>query len=95
VLPIMVFTTGSAIITPTLTLLMLDLFPTMRGMVSSLQGFFHFALAAVVAGSIAPLLAASLQALALGMTAFACAGLVLWYVYLRHMRTLGKPLTPS
>ena len=70
VLPIMVFTTGSAIITPTVTLLMLDLFPAMRGLVSSLQGFFHFALAAIVAGSIAPLLAQSLQALALGMAGF-------------------------
>ncbi|HEY1461326.1 MAG TPA: multidrug effflux MFS transporter [Casimicrobiaceae bacterium] len=95
VLPIMVFTTGSAIITPTLTLLMLDLFPTLRGLVSSLQGFFHFALAAVVAGSIAPLLATSLHALALGMLAFSCASLALWFVYLRHMRALGKPLTSS
>lgn len=95
VLPIMVFTTGSAIITPTLTLLMLDLFPAMRGLVSSLQGFFHFALAAIVAGSIAPLLAISLQALALGMTAFSCASLALWLVYQRHMRALGKPLTLS
>jgi len=85
VLPIMIFTSGSALITPTLMLLMLDLFPTMRGMASSLQGFFHFALAAVVAGTISPLLATSLHGLALGMGAFSLASLTLWIVYLRYM----------
>jgi len=86
VLPIMIFTTGSALITPTLMLLLLDLFPTMRGMASSLQGFFHFALAAVVSGTISPLLATSLHGLALGMGAFSLASLTLWMVYLRYMR---------
>ena len=52
---------------PSVTLLMLDLFPTMRGMASSLQGFVHFSLSAVVAGTIAPFLVQSLPALALGM----------------------------
>ncbi len=86
VLPIMIFTSGSALITPTLMLLLLDLFPTMRGMASSLQGFFHFALAAVVAGTISPFLATSLHGLALGMGAFSLASLTLWTVYLRYMR---------
>ena len=66
----MVFTIGSAVAAPSVMLLILDLFPTMRGLASSLQGFFHFALAAVNAGSIAPLLAHSLKALALGMAGF-------------------------
>jgi MFS transporter, DHA1 family, multidrug resistance protein len=90
VLPIMVYTTGSAVITPTATLLMLDLFPTMRGLVSSLQGFFHFALAAIVAGSIAPLLAASLQAMALGMAGFTLASVLLWFFYLHHTRATPR-----
>jgi DHA1 family bicyclomycin/chloramphenicol resistance-like MFS transporter len=85
VLPIMLYTMGSAVAAPSVTLLMLDLFPTMRGLASSLQGFFHFALAAVNAGSIAPLLAHSLKALALGMAAFTLAGLFLWLVYLRRL----------
>jgi DHA1 family bicyclomycin/chloramphenicol resistance-like MFS transporter len=84
VLPIMVYTMGSAVITPTVTLLMLDLFPTMRGLASSLQGFFHFALAGVVAGSIGPMLAWSLRAMALGMASFALASLLLWLAYLRR-----------
>jgi DHA1 family bicyclomycin/chloramphenicol resistance-like MFS transporter len=90
VLPIMLYTMGSAVAAPSVTLLMLDLFPTMRGLASSLQGFFHFALAAVNAGSIAPLLAHSLKALALGMAAFTLAGLFLWLVYLRRLPASGR-----
>ena len=86
VLPIMLYTMGSSVVMPTASLLMIDLFPTMRGLASSLQGFFHFALAAVNAGSIAPLLAHSLKALALGMAAFTVASLVLWLAYQRRAR---------
>ena len=67
VLPIMIYTVGSALIMPSVTLLLLDLFPTMRGMTSSLQGFVQFGLGGMVAGSIAPLLARSLPMLAWGM----------------------------
>lgn len=90
VLPIMMFTTGSAIVTPTATLLFMDLFPKMRGLASSLQGCFHFGLAAVVAGTISPLLAQSLKGLALGMAAFTIAGFVVWLVYQRHARALAR-----
>jgi DHA1 family bicyclomycin/chloramphenicol resistance-like MFS transporter len=90
VLPIMLYTMGSAVAAPSITLLMLDLFPTMRGLASSLQGFFHFALAAVNAGSIAPLLAHSLKALALGMAGFTLASLFLWLIYLRRFPASGR-----
>jgi len=86
VLPIFVFGIGSALVTPSATLLMLDLFPTMRGMASSLQGFVHFALSAVVAGTIAPFLVRSLSALALGMAVAAVASFSLWLVYQRRAR---------
>ena len=66
VLPIMIYTVGSSLIMPSVTLLLLDLFPTMRGMTSSLQGFVQFALGGVVAGTIAPLLARSLTGAGLG-----------------------------
>jgi DHA1 family bicyclomycin/chloramphenicol resistance-like MFS transporter len=87
VLPLFVFTCGSSLIMPTITLLLLDLFPTMRGMTSSLQGFVQFALGGVVAGTIAPLLAHSLTALALGMAAFTGTSFVLWLVYQHRTRT--------
>jgi MFS transporter, DHA1 family, multidrug resistance protein len=90
VLPIMLYTMGSAVAAPSITLLMLDLFPAMRGLASSLQGFFHFSLAAVNAGSIAPLLAHSLKALALGMAGFTLASLFLWLIYLRRFPASGR-----
>ncbi len=86
VLPIMVYTTGSAIATPTLTLLLLDLVPASRGLVSSLQGFVQFSIAGFNAGTIAPFLAHSLVTLAIGMAAFTGAGFVLWLVYQRRAR---------
>ena len=84
VLPIMLYTMGSSVVMPTAMLLLLDLFPTMRGLASSLQSFIHFGLAAINAGSIAPFLAQSLKAMALGMTGFTIASVVLWLTYLRR-----------
>jgi DHA1 family bicyclomycin/chloramphenicol resistance-like MFS transporter len=84
VLPIMIYAMGSSVTMPSATLLLLDLFPTMRGLASSLQGFLQFVLAAVNAGTIAPMLAGSLMALALGMATFTVMSLLLWITYLRH-----------
>jgi MFS transporter, DHA1 family, multidrug resistance protein len=86
VFPIMIYTMGSSIVMPTVTLLLLDLFPTMRGLASSLQGFLHFALAALNAGTIAPFLAHSLKALASGMAGFTLLSAALWAVYRQRMR---------
>lgn len=88
--PILACTLGWALAMPSITLTMLDLFPTMRGMTASLQGFAQFALGAVVAGSISPLLSDSLPALAWGMAAFIAASGVSWLVYRRHTRTPRK-----
>jgi len=86
VLPIFVYCVGSALVMPSATLLMLDLFPTMRGMASSLQGFVHFSLAAIVAGTVAPFLVRSLGALALGMAGAAVASFALWLAYQHRAR---------
>ena len=83
VLPLMVFTLGSSLVMPSLTLILLDLFPAMRGMASSLQGFAQFAFSGFNAGTIAPLLAGSLTTLAAGMLCFTCASYALWLLYLR------------
>jgi len=94
VLPIMIFTLGSSLAAPSITLLMLDLFPSIRGMASSLQGFVQFALSGVVAGTVAPFLSHSVRALALGMTAFTVVGLALWLVYQRRAQTHLKGWHP-
>ena len=81
VLPIALFTLGSSLAMPSLTLLLLDLFPTMRGLASSLQGFVQFAFAGIIAGTIAPFLAQTLVGLATGMVAFTVASFTLWRLY--------------
>ena len=90
VLPMFVFTLGSSLIMPSVTLIILDLFPAMRGMTSSLAGFVQFALGAVVAGSISPLLSRSLTSLAWGMAVFAGASYALWLAYQRGARPALK-----
>jgi DHA1 family bicyclomycin/chloramphenicol resistance-like MFS transporter len=91
VLPVFVFCIGSALIMPSVTLLILDLFPAIRGLASSLQGFVHFSLSAVTAGTVAPLLSHSVGALAGGMAAFTVASYALWLVYLAR----GRPAAPT
>ncbi len=93
VLPILLFAIGSSIVMPSVTLLILDLFPATRGLASSLQGFVQFAVSGLNAGTIAPLLSGSLRALALGMAGFALASFALWqiYSYRNPLSTKGSP----
>jgi len=94
VFPVFVFCIGTSLVMPSVTLLMLDLFPTMRGMASSLQGFVHFSLSAVVAGTIAPFLVRSLKTLSLGMLAAAMARFALWLGYQRRTGSHLKEWQP-
>ena len=94
VLPIMILTLGSSVAPPSIALLMLDLFPAVREITSSLQGFVQSALLGVVAGTVAPFLAHSGGALALGMTGFTAAGFSLWLVYQRRAQTHLKGWHP-
>jgi MFS transporter, DHA1 family, multidrug resistance protein len=84
VMPMTVFTLGSSLVMPSLTLLLLDIFPTMRGLASSLQGFVQFAFSGVVAGTISPLLAQTLAGLALGMFSFTVASYAVWRLFRRR-----------
>ena len=68
--------------------IVLDLFPTMRGLVSSLQGFVQILLSAIVAGMISPLLSGSVRHLALGMAASLLLGSVCWLLYVRNQPVL-------
>jgi len=83
VLPIMIYTMGMAFAMPTLTLLALDLFPDNRGLSSSLLGFEHSFLAALIAGGLAPLLSYSALTLACGMALLATLGCASWILYWR------------
>ena len=81
--PVAVFTIGSAMVTPSVTIMLLDLFPATRGLASSLQGFVQFTLGGFNAGTIAPLLDATLLTMALGMAAFTAASYAIWRLYRR------------
>lgn len=78
VLPIFFYTYGMSIMAPILTLLVIDLFPDIKGTVASCQSFTQTMLGAVVSGLIVPVLVGSVLWLALGQLAFALIGLVLW-----------------
>jgi DHA1 family bicyclomycin/chloramphenicol resistance-like MFS transporter len=83
VLPIAIYTFGSSLIMPSVTLTLLDLFARNRGMVSSLQSFVQIFFSAVNAGAVAPFLAQSTHWLALGMLVATLASFSLWHIYRR------------
>ena len=78
VMPLFFYTFGMSLVAPILTLLVMDLFPNIRGTVASCQSFTQTMLGAAVAGLIAPFLMHSVLWLALGQLAFAVIGLCLW-----------------
>jgi DHA1 family bicyclomycin/chloramphenicol resistance-like MFS transporter len=83
VLPLFFYTFGMSMVAPAVTLLVLDLFPAIRGTVASCQSFVQTLLGAIVAGVIAPVLAQSVLSLAAGQLAFGVAGLFLWHTGFR------------
>lgn len=78
VLPLFFYTLGMSLVAPVLTLLVMDLFPHIRGTVASCQSFTQTMLSAGVAGLAAPFLVHSVLWLAAGQLACAVIGLVLW-----------------
>lgn len=83
VLPVMIYTIGMALAMPSVTLITLDLFPQLRGMTSSLQGFAHSLVAGVAAGVVSPLLSHSALTLSFGMGGMLSLGWLAWMLYLR------------
>jgi MFS transporter, DHA1 family, multidrug resistance protein len=82
VLPVMGYTIGMALVMPSATLLTLDLFPQLRGMTSSLQGFAHSLFAGLTAGLVSPLVSGSALLLAVTMVTLMLAGWLAWRAYL-------------
>jgi DHA1 family bicyclomycin/chloramphenicol resistance-like MFS transporter len=78
VLPLMFYAFGMAVAAPMVTLLVMDLYPGLRGLVASCQAFTQTMLAALVAGVVAPLLSPAVVWLAAGQLACAVIGLLLW-----------------
>jgi MFS transporter, DHA1 family, multidrug resistance protein len=78
VLPLFFYTLGMSIVAPGVTLLVLDLFPEIRGIAASCQSFTQTMLAALVSGVIAPLLSVSVLWLAAGQLLFTLIALACW-----------------
>ena len=81
VIPVMIYNFGMALAMPTITLLALDLFPTIRGLVSSAQAFVQTLISTLSAGLVVPLLYHSPLRMAIGMAIFMLLGYIAWQKY--------------
>lgn len=79
VLPIACYTLGLALLMPILSLQVMALFPDMRGLASSLQGFTQMSVFAIMAGAVVPQLFHSGLALALGQCITVVCGMLVWW----------------
>ncbi len=89
VVPLFFYAFGMSIVFPGATLMVLELFPHIRGIAASCQSASVTLLGAVVAGVLAPALDHSVLALSLGQFAFAASAMCLWYggrAYTSHLR---------
>lgn len=77
-IPISLYAFGWAMMTPVVTLMVLDLFPHRRGMAASLQAFVGAASNGLVAGVLSPLVMHSTQYLAMASLALMSVGLIAW-----------------
>lgn len=82
-LPICVFAFGWSLMVPVVTLLVLDLHPSRRGMASSLQMCVGSTANGIVAGVISPLVMHSTVGLAAASLLMMCVGLCSW-IFIRH-----------
>lgn len=82
-IPMGIFSFGWALMVPVVTLLVLDLFPSRRGMASSLQAVVASTANGIVAGVIAPAVMDSTTRLAAASMGMMMVGLVAWLVLRR------------
>ena len=79
--PIALYTFGMALVTPCITLKLLDAFPHARGSVSALQSSTHVAMMAVTTAIVVPFAQQSLLRFALVMLGSAALGAAIWKFY--------------
>ena len=79
VLPIACYNLGLALLMSILSLQVMALFPDMRGLASSLQGFTQMSVFAIMAGAVVPQLFHSGLALALGQCITVVCGMLVWW----------------
>ncbi|MFM2399975.1 MAG: hypothetical protein RL341_2132 [Pseudomonadota bacterium] len=82
-IPIGLYALGWALVQPSVSLMVLDLFPSRRGMAASLQGAFASAGNAIVAGVVAPIAMVSTFGLAVASAVMLLIGLAAWLLLRR------------
>ena len=85
--PVFLIAFGWSLLTPCITLMVLDLFPKRLGMASSLQAFFAGLSNAITAGIVAPAAMGSVEGLAAASAMLGFVGLVSWMLYCLAKRT--------
>ncbi|MEQ6289655.1 multidrug effflux MFS transporter [Vogesella sp. GCM10023246] len=85
VLPLGLYTVGMSVAAPSITIVLMDQFPHLRGTVSSVQGFVQTMMSTLLAGVIAPLVWGSVLNLAYWMLFSVALGFVLRMRYRRRM----------
>lgn len=93
--PMFFYTFGMALVAPGATLLILDLFPTLRGLAASCQSCMLTMLGALVAGAVAPALSHSPLHLALGQLFFTLAAFLMWLGSRRYQQNIDQGLSRS
>jgi DHA1 family bicyclomycin/chloramphenicol resistance-like MFS transporter len=93
VLPIASSAFGAALASPAMTIRSMAYFPTVRGLVSSLQSFSFMMLFSISSGVVAPLLFDSVRKLALGSAVGVVLSLVLWTIATRGERVEATRMT--
>ncbi len=83
IVPIALYATGSALAFPSISLMVMNLFPARRGMATSLSGFVTGMVNVLVAGVISPALSHSSMWLAIGTSGLMIAGWACWFAYRR------------
>jgi MFS transporter, DHA1 family, multidrug resistance protein len=94
VIPIMLCTFGMAFVSPAMTILTLDLYPSRRGMAASLQSAFAMGAFSVYSGLVVPLLFGSALKLACGVLAGYLASVAFW-VYGQGHSLSSRPTSAS
>jgi DHA1 family bicyclomycin/chloramphenicol resistance-like MFS transporter len=95
VVPIGVGGIGVSLAFPTLTLLMLDRFPAVRGAAASVQAAMSIAMSTLVAGVLSPLFSASGLNLGLGSLCMSLGGLSCWLLYTRLAPQVAPEVLPD
>ena len=91
--PLMIYVTGMALTMPSVTLLVLDVFPHHRGLSAALQGFTQTLFNSIVAGAITPLASVNPLVMASTMLGLNLCALLLWSVWYRVYRDVPPAVT--